>query len=148
MLRIVDTILALSGLIIVFVIGIIIYLQTPDTFNNLTSWQWPGANKVKEEIIIENPYAYEQLLSQGEGLEIVKRHCTGCHSERLITQNRMSRDRWADNIIWMQETQGLWDLGSELDPVLDYLATHYAPIAVGRRSNLEEELIDWYELDE
>lgn len=58
----------------------------------------------------------------------------------------MSRERWADNITWMQETQGLWDLGSDLNPILDYLSKYYAPIAVGRRSNLAEEQIEWYEL--
>jgi len=148
MYKIIDTILALSAITILFVIGTIIYLQTPDTFSNWNSWHWPGPNKVKTDLVIDNQYEDEQLLAQGENLEIVKRHCTGCHSERLIVQNRMSRERWADNIIWMQETQGLWDLGPELDPVLNYLSTHYAPIAEGRRSNLSAEHIEWYKLRE
>ena len=147
MYKLIDTILLLSGITIAAVIGIIIYLQTPETFSNFGSWTLPKGPDKKVGIIISNDNAYEDLLAKGEGLSIVKRHCTGCHSEKLIIQNRMSRERWADNITWMQETQGLGDLGANEPIVLDYLAKYYAPKETGRRKSLEIAEIEWYILD-
>ena len=67
----------------------------------------------------------ESGLVIAESWEIVKAQCTGCHSSKLITQNRATRKGWLDIIRWMQATQGLWHLG-ELEPVvLDYLAENY-----------------------
>jgi hypothetical protein len=44
-------------------------------------------------------------------------------------------------IRWMQDTQGLWSLGDNEPLVLDYLAQHYGPFAVGRRPPLPPELL-------
>ncbi|HEY8553528.1 MAG TPA: hypothetical protein VIL43_03190 [Burkholderiales bacterium] len=60
-----------------------------------------------------------------EGFEIVSAWCTACHSARLITQTGMTRARWLETIRWMQDTQGLWDLGEKEDEILDYLARNY-----------------------
>ena len=84
-------------------------------------------------------------LKAGTGLELVITNCTGCHSARLVTQNRMDRQTWATTIKWMQQTQGLWDLGDNTDVILDYLAENYAPTKKGRRAQLTD--IEWYELD-
>ncbi|MEK6478230.1 hypothetical protein WJR50_11865 [Catalinimonas sp. 4WD22] len=79
-----------------------------------------------------------------ESLPLVVGNCTGCHSAKLITQNRASREGWKSMIVWMQETQKLWDLGENEDEILDYLAEHYAPEQQGRRENLQN--IQWYDL--
>ncbi|MGB3588337.1 MAG: hypothetical protein WBA23_17435 [Tunicatimonas sp.] len=85
-------------------------------------------------------------LLAGEGLNVVKSHCLACHSSALIVQNRFTREGWHKKIVWMQETQGLWDLGDSEDAVLDYLATNYAPEEFrGRRKPLAD--VEWYELD-
>lgn len=84
-------------------------------------------------------------LLDGKGLQAVINNCTNCHSAKLVTQNRMSRDRWLSTIRWMQETQNLWPLGENEALILDYLAKNYAPEEVGRRKNLSN--IEWYELD-
>lgn len=84
-------------------------------------------------------------LKEGEGLNIVLMHCTNCHSAKLITQNRMTADRWRHTIHWMQRTQNLWDLGDNEEVIVNYLATNYAPEKKGRRAQLED--IEWYELD-
>ncbi len=81
-------------------------------------------------------------LVMDEHWELVRAHCSVCHSIRLVTQNRADRDTWLAWIRWMQDSQGLW----EFDPVteagiLDYLATHYAPVAVGRRPPLDPALL-------
>ena len=84
-------------------------------------------------------------LFDGEGLAAVKANCLGCHSAQLITQNHFTRDGWHKKIVWMQKTQGLWDLGDSEPLVLDYLAEHYAPEArASRRQPLTG--IEWYEL--
>ena len=84
------------------------------------------------------------LMATGD-YELVKKNCTPCHSGKLITQNKATREGWASMISWMQETQGLWDLGGNQDAILDYLESCYGPEHVGRRKNLEK--IEWYELE-
>lgn len=75
------------------------------------------------------------------GFELVKAHCTACHSSALVIQNRMSRDTWLETIRWMQKTQGLWPLGDSEKAILDYLAKHYSPTKTGRRKNLPTHLM-------
>lgn len=81
---------------------------------------------------------------EGDHKMLVVANCTGCHSAKLVTQNRASREGWKNTIRWMQETQNLWDLGGNEEKILDYLSTHYAPEDQGRRANLEVD--EWYEL--
>ena len=62
-------------------------------------------------------------LPPGEGREEVEASCSACHSLRMVTQQRLSRQRWNELLGWMVEEQGM----AELDPathalVLDYLA--------------------------
>ncbi len=94
---------------------------------------------------IENGIHVRTGFVEGDGLMLVVNNCTNCHSAKLVTQNRMSKERWTSTIRWMQETQNLWDLGKNEEPILNYLATHYAPTQKGRRQNLDN--IEWYELD-
>ena len=78
---------------------------------------------------------------------IVKNACTPCHSAKLVTQNRATRDGWMQMIRWMQATQGLPDLGKDEGKILDYLAKNYAPEESGRRPVLNQEEIEWYVLE-
>lgn len=80
-------------------------------------------------------------LVQAPGFDTVKANCTVCHSARLITQSRASRDGWLEMIRWMQTTQNLWPLGPNEPIILDYLSEHYAPEASGRRPALAQELM-------
>ena len=84
-------------------------------------------------------------LKAGEGLPLVITHCTGCHSAKLITQNRATKEGWESTISWMQATQNLWELGDNQEPIVSYLAKHYAPEEKGRRQPLQD--IEWYELE-
>ena len=72
-------------------------------------------------------------------------NCTNCHSPKLVIQNRMNADRWNATIVWMQETQNLWQLGDNQKVIVDYLVKNYPPIDKGRREGLTK--IDWYELN-
>lgn len=85
-------------------------------------------------------------LIDDEGLNLVIAHCTGCHSAKLVTQNRFNEDGWIRVIRWMQETQNLWDLGESETTIVQYLSKHYAPEFSGRRVPLTD--IEWYELKE
>ncbi|MBA6315522.1 monoheme cytochrome C [Cellulophaga baltica] len=95
---------------------------------------------------IENGIHVRTGFVEGEGLMLVVQNCTSCHSAKLVTQNRMSKEKWLATIRWMQETQNLWDLGVNEEPILKYLSTYYAPNQIGRRANLEN--VEWYHLNE
>lgn len=86
-------------------------------------------------------------LVYAPGFPLVRGNCTTCHSAALIVQNRATREGWEGMIRWMQETQGLHELGEDEGVILDYLAEHYAPVEVGRRANLDVEAIEWYPLE-
>jgi hypothetical protein len=75
------------------------------------------------------------------GAALVTRHCTVCHGARLVMQNSADRDGWLNTIRWMQETQGLWPLGDDEAPILDYLAEYYGPKTAGRRAPLPPSLL-------
>lgn len=83
-------------------------------------------------------------LADDPNIQIIAANCTACHSAKLVTQNRATREGWKSMIKWMQKTQNLWDLGKNEDIILDYLAKNYAPENKGRRAPLEN--IEWYEL--
>ncbi|MDU0356182.1 hypothetical protein RS130_21930 [Paraglaciecola aquimarina] len=76
-----------------------------------------------------------------KNFELVKAHCTACHSGKLVSQNKMSRQGWLSAIRWMQKTQGLWPLGEAEPIILDYLEAHYHPVDVGRRAPLAKALM-------
>ncbi|MEN2283408.1 hypothetical protein AAGF08_14780 [Algoriphagus sp. SE2] len=100
-----------------------------------------------ENLEIKDGKDVETGLLAGEGLTLVKANCTACHSSALILQNRFNRETWKSKIEWMQETQGLWDLGVSEPIILDYLAENYAPEEFrGRRKPLEN--IEWYSLED
>ena len=86
-------------------------------------------------------------LAAGEGLQLVRSNCTACHSSALILQNRFTREGWHDKIVWMQQTQGLWDLGENEAVILDYLSTYYSPEAAASSRRRPLENIEWYPLE-
>ena len=97
--------------------------------------------------LIKNGIHVRTGLKADKNVNVVISACTSCHSAKLITQNRATRQGWKTMIRWMQETQGLADLGTREPIILDYLAKHYAPVEVGRRANLDLTEVKWYILD-
>ena len=77
-----------------------------------------------------------------EGFETVRTQCTRCHSAKLVTQNRATRQGWIEIIRWMQRTQKLPALGDDEVVIVDYLAKYYgpAPRSKARRRPLPPEL--------
>ncbi|MFT6370884.1 MAG: hypothetical protein ACJAWH_001968 [Maribacter sp.] len=95
---------------------------------------------------IENGIHVRTGFINAPGLMETVNNCTNCHSSKLVTQNRMNKERWTATIHWMQETQNLWDLGKNEAIIVDYLVTNYPPLEIGRRKNLAD--IEWYILEE
>jgi mono/diheme cytochrome c family protein len=66
------------------------------------------------------------VLPPGPGRELVFYSCTACHSTRLVRNQAMSRERWAETLRWMTERQGMPALPPDEEAeVLDYLAEHF-----------------------
>jgi hypothetical protein len=65
-------------------------------------------------------------LPKAPGQEEVFYLCNACHSIRLVTQQRLSRQRWDRLLDWMVEEQGMGELAPEdRSLILDYLTTYY-----------------------
>ncbi len=132
------------------VAGIVLFLMVDPTLSVFQSKPKLEFSEVPESYPegdfdkIENGIHLRTGFVQGEGLMAVVNNCTNCHSAKLVTQNRMTKEGWQATIKWMQETQNLWDLGKNEAIIVDYLATYYAPEKKGRRENLDN--IEWYEL--
>ncbi len=94
---------------------------------------------------VENGIHVATGLIDDEGMMAVIGSCTPCHSAKLITQNKATKDGWISMIRWMQAKQGLWDLGENEKIIVNYLAKNYAPEEKGRRANLED--IEWYRIE-
>jgi hypothetical protein len=77
------------------------------------------------------------------GVQDIINNCTACHSSKFILKQRGSRDTWKEMIVWMQETQGLWQFDAKTQKsILDYLATNYAPDnKIERRKSLHKSLL-------
>ena len=99
-----------------------------------------------DENRIENGVHIRTGLIDATGMMLVVNNCTNCHSAKIVTQNRMTAERWNTTIKWMQDTQNLWDLGRNQELIVNYLVKNYPPVAKGRRMALAN--IDWYELED
>ena len=129
----------IAGLLAVMLISFVIYNNQNDQSNYKT------VETINSSEGIENGIHMNTGLIEAEGLPLVIAHCTGCHSGKLITQNRLSKDGWQETIRWMQKTQNLWDLGEDEKMIVDYLAKNYAPSRKGRREILKD--VEWYSLE-
>ena len=131
--------------IIMIVGGVLIYYMIDPSLSVFRDP--PPTYVVVEEIdedLIENGIHVRTGFVDADGLMTVINNCTNCHSAKLVTQNRMSEERWNATIRWMQETQNLWDLGPNQEIIVNYLVTNYPVEDKGRRENLTN--IEWYDL--
>lgn len=68
------------------------------------------------------------VLFVAPGVEETFYACTVCHSERIVAQQGMTRERWDKTLEWMVDEQGMSEIEEpERGLILDYLATHYGP---------------------
>jgi hypothetical protein len=113
--------------------------QLTGSYENVSSDN-SNQEKVVDGIHVATGMVYDENFS------LVRGACTSCHSAKLVTQNRATRDGWKQMIRWMQATQNLPDLGKSEVKILDYLAKNYAPKDEGRRKGLDPSEIEWYTL--
>ena len=65
-------------------------------------------------------------LPPGPGQEETYYNCVACHSMKLVTQQRLTRESWDEVLDWMVDEQEMEPMEPELrTTVLDYLAAHY-----------------------
>ena len=134
------------GLILLISVWLLFTMVNPSFFSFETKDEQYAVQDTIDENKIENGIHVATGFKEGEGLQTVITSCTPCHSAKLVTQNRASREGWVNIIRWMQDTQNLWDLGDNEDVIVNYLATHYAPEEKGRREPLTN--IQWYDLED
>ena len=66
------------------------------------------------------------VLTVADGVETTYYTCSGCHSERIIAQQGMTRDNWDELLDWMIEDQGMGEPDDEdRNEILNYLAAYY-----------------------
>lgn len=66
------------------------------------------------------------VLHVAEGVETTYYTCTACHSEMIIAQQGLPRERWDALLDWMVEEQGMSEPAPEdRAEILDYLSEHY-----------------------
>ena len=136
----------LFGLYVIIGLVFVSYMISPDLYDFKNESQISEMVPIEiDEDLIKNGIHVRTGLIEAEGLMIVVNNCTNCHSAKLVTQNRMSTERWNATIRWMQETQNLWELGEYQEVIVNYLVTNYPVKDVGRRAVLTN--IDWYELE-
>ena len=141
--------LSLFGLFAVMVFTLLFIMYNPDLFKKADQnvgeeKQYVAITDEEDFDKIENGIHLRTGLVDAEGLMTVVNNCTNCHSAKLVTQNRMNKERWVSTIRWMQETQNLWDLGPNEEVIVNYLVTNYPPSKKGRREILKD--IEWYVL--
>ena len=73
--------------------------------------------------------AAAQDLPDGPGREVMKRMCSTCHAIEIITSEHKTRNRWAYTVDTMV-ARGATGTRDEIDQVIDYLATYFAPKTV------------------
>ncbi len=136
--------LALGALLLLAIL-FFLFVDTPDDLSAGTTSKEKIIKMPEEDFDkVENGIHVATGFVKDEGMHLVIQNCVGCHSAKLVTQNRLSAEGWQSTIKWMQETQNLWNLGANEEKIIEYLAKNYGPVSRGRRKNLIDE--DWYEL--
>lgn len=85
----------------------------------------PGGREPAEAVQKGNPELGG--LPDGPGAEDTFYLCSACHSIQLVTQQRVSDQRWDYLWTWMVEEQGMPEQDAETrERILDYLKTHFS----------------------
>lgn len=81
-------------------------------------------------------------MKMAEGWELVRAHCTVCHSAQQYLRQKGTESTWTDTIRWMQGSAGLWPLDKESEAkIISYLASNYGPDEAFRRAPIPGHLL-------
>ena len=76
-------------------------------------------------------------LPEDTGRAEVLAYCGACHSMKLVVQQGLTRQDWAELLVWMSEEQEMEPLERKDEKlVLDYLAQHLGP--AGQKERLRK----------
>jgi mono/diheme cytochrome c family protein len=74
--------------------------------------------------------------------QVVLGNCIACHSPKLITQQRGTRQQWLTMIRWMQKKQNLWTFEPDVEErIVAWLAENYPPSDERRRAAIPPDLM-------
>ena len=66
------------------------------------------------------------VLHEAPGVDLTYAYCAACHSEMLVAQQGLTRERWDDMLEWMVEEQGMAEIDEpDRSIILDYLTEYY-----------------------
>jgi cytochrome c5 len=68
------------------------------------------------------------VLPAGEGMELTKKLCSGCHGTDTFARQRHDRAQW-NQILDNMMSKGMDASDDDLDKVATYLAAHFGPDA-------------------
>ena len=69
---------------------------------------------------------YNGILVNEPGADTTYAYCAGCHSERIVAQQGLTRDGWVELLEWMVEEQGMGEIEDpDYSEIIDYLTDHY-----------------------
>ncbi|MBO6506733.1 MAG: cytochrome c family protein [Kordiimonadaceae bacterium] len=119
------------------------YLLSPRTYARGTKMAFAGIRKTEDRLLLidwlkrKTASASEAtpavandpdlaLLPDGPGKQETFDGCASCHSIKLVVQQGLDEDGWAEVIEWMVDEQGMDPLDGDLaQTITDYLATHF-----------------------
>ncbi|MGB1237175.1 MAG: c-type cytochrome [Pseudomonadales bacterium] len=65
-------------------------------------------------------------LFRAPGAEKTFAYCSACHSERIVTQQGLTREDWEELLEWMVDEQGMDEIPEgDYETVIHYLSEHY-----------------------
>lgn len=81
-------------------------------------------------------------MKMAENWELVRAHCTVCHSPQQYLRQKGTQSTWSDTIDWMQKSGGLWPIDPESRAkIVTYLAENYGPDEAFRRAPIPGNLM-------
>lgn len=69
---------------------------------------------------------FNGVLVNKPGADTTYAYCAGCHSERIVAQQGLTRDGWIELLDWMVEEQGMGEIEDpDYTEIINYLSEHY-----------------------
>jgi mono/diheme cytochrome c family protein len=81
--------------------------------------------------------AQSPSLPEGAGAGVVRAKCLGCHEADMIVGQKLTRTGWSREIDKMVRW-GAAVSDTEREPLVEYLATHFAPAPVAAHARADE----------
>ncbi|MEM8694385.1 MAG: aldehyde dehydrogenase [Pseudomonadota bacterium] len=95
-------------------------------FLSLPAFQFSGTAMASTSELEEDEEDYNGILVNEPGADTTFAYCAGCHSERIVAQQGLTREGWEELIEWMVEEQGMGEIEDpDYTEIVDYLTAHY-----------------------